>query len=270
MNLGFYAAIAGMQARKLMSYRGDFWINALVGFVAQAGIIYALWQSAFREAGVAEIAGRTLMGTMLYYVVALLVSKVVRGSDNDHGMAEEIYGGGLTRFMLYPTNYFAFKFAQRAGDQVPALVQFLAFGAIVPFLLPHAPEANVTAGSIALGVVAMVAASTLHYFLYLPIHAVAFWADEVWGLNVLMRMTSGFLGGLLLPLTLFPLWLREGIAWTPFPYLFAWPVETMLGTGKAGPFLPSLAMCMAWTLVLAVIGRIVWQRGDREYTGVGI
>jgi ABC-2 type transport system permease protein len=270
MNLRLYAAVAGMQARKLMSYRGDFWISAVVGFVAQAGILYALWHSLYREAGTAEIAGRTLAGTMLYYVVALLVSKVVRGNDNDHGMAEEIYSGGLTRFMLYPTNYFAFKFAQRAGDQVPSLVQLVAFGAIVPLLLPHAPEADMSAASIGLGLLAMVAASTLHYFLYLPVHAVAFWADEVWGLNVLVRMTSGFLGGLLLPLTVFPPWLREGVAWTPFPYLFSWPVETMLGTGKAGPFLPSLAMCVAWTLLFMAIGRLVWRRGGREYSGVGI
>ncbi len=270
MTLRLYLSVAGMQARKLMSYRGDFWINSLLGFLAQIGIIYALWRALFLEAGATEIAGRTLAGTMLYYVMVLLISKVVRGNDNDHGIAEEIYSGGLTRFRLYPVNYFGFKFAQRLGEQAPALVQALAFGAIVPFLLPHAAETRMTVASVSLGILAMMAASTLHYFLYLPVHAVAFWADEVWGLNVLVRMTAGFLGGLMLPLTVFPEWLRDIVQWTPFPYLFAWPVETMLGTGKAGPFLPSLAMCLAWTVALHLVARAVWRKGDREYAGVGI
>ena len=49
--------VTSLEARTHMSYRVDFWLNAVVGFVADFGVVYFLWMAVFRESGFAADAG---------------------------------------------------------------------------------------------------------------------------------------------------------------------------------------------------------------------
>ncbi|MEI2640250.1 MAG: hypothetical protein V9F03_14845 [Microthrixaceae bacterium] len=53
-----------------MSYRADFWINVVIGFVAQYGVMFSLWQALYRESGQSTIRGWTFPMMILYYVLA--------------------------------------------------------------------------------------------------------------------------------------------------------------------------------------------------------
>jgi ABC-type uncharacterized transport system permease subunit len=50
-----------------MSYRADFWISALFGFVIQMGVVYFLWDAMFRESGQERIGGYTFRPMLMYY-----------------------------------------------------------------------------------------------------------------------------------------------------------------------------------------------------------
>jgi ABC-2 type transport system permease protein len=63
----------------------------------------------------------------------------------------------------------------------------------------------------------------------LPLQLVAFWADNCWSLLVAHRIVASLLGGLLLPLSLFPRWSQPALDALPFRYMFAFPVDVLLG-----------------------------------------
>ena len=113
-------------------------------------------------------------------------------------------------------------------------------------------------------------ANLLIFLLRFIAQLVSFWADNVWSLNVMLRFTTELLGGLMLPLTLFPQWTQDLLVWTPFPYLFYVPVMVLLGEIGVVEWVQGLAVAAVWIAVAALVALRVWRRGTLGYTGVGI
>jgi ABC-2 type transport system permease protein len=262
-------SITTMQARKMMSYRADFWISALFGFAIQMGVVYFLWDAMFRESGQERIGGYAFRPMLMYYVMVLLIGKVVNVRMGDGMVAADIYDGGLSRYIVYPTNYFLFKFAQRLGDLVPALVQITVFGTLCALLF-RTPELEIDAAGMLMGAVSLFAATTLMFALTIPLETVAFWADNVWSLNVMLRFAVQLFGGMMMPMTLYPEWARAPLHWLPFRYVFDVPVNVILGRIGFGEWLLGLVVCAGWLAIVSAITALLWRRGSRAYTGVGM
>ncbi len=265
-----FAKVVGLEARKLMSYRADFWLSAIAAFVVQLAVAYFLWLAIFEASGSGEIGGLSLAGMVLYYVLAILLGKMVRGQERSISMARDIYEGHLTRYLIYPVDYFRFKYAEQIGALVPALVQLAVFGTLAALFLEMPAGLAITAGSVARALVAVALGNFLHFLIIYPLQGIAFWADNVWSLNVAFRFTAEILGGLMLPLTVFPEWARQVLELLPFQYLFYFPVISLTGQVEGMAWLRRLAIGIAWCGLIGFVGRAVWRRGTKVYTGVGI
>jgi ABC-2 type transport system permease protein len=256
------------EARRGMSYRADFWITLFGGLIAGLVIPYCLWTAIYAESGAREVGGYTFGAMIVYYVLVALVGKVARGPEgfSETSISQEIYAGGLNRYLVYPIRYLPFKYAQHLGGTLPGLVQLLAFGSLTFVVAGHA----VSPLGVALAAVMLLAANFLYFVLVYPLHSVAFWADNVWSLVVLLRFGSALFGGAMIPLDLFPKSVQAVLWWTPFPHLFYGPVNTLLG--RQGPLecLAGLAVLLVWCVVVLGAGTLVWRRGLRTYSGVGI
>jgi len=262
--------VASLEARKAMSYRADFWINVVVSFFAQLGVVWYLWTAIFRTTGQATIGGWDLPGMLQYYILVILVGKLVRGQEMMAGVSQDIYDGGLSRYLLYPVSYWSFKYAQHLGALLPALVQLVIFLALLPLMPGGVGAFHPGPGQLAMAALAMGAGNLLYYLIQLPLQSVAFWADNVWSLSVLLRFVSGLLGGSLLPLDLFPPGARELLGWLPFRYLFDFPVAALLGRLSTGQWALGMAVSLAWCGMFWLLAKGVWRRGEVGYTGVGI
>ena len=262
--------VLSLEARKQMSYRGDFWSRAAVAFGVEMVVAWSLWRAVFTSSGQAELGGFTFDGMVLYYVMVLLVGKLVRGDERGLTLSRDIYEGSLSRYLVYPASYAGFKYAENLGALLPALVQLTLLGALALLVLPVPAEIAVTPASAAMALVAVLLANLLAFVLRFPVQGVAFWADNVWSLSNMVRFTSDLLGGLLLPLSLLPASGQEVLAWLPFQYLFYFPVATAIGRVSFGDWLQGLGVMAFWILAIAALGAWVWRRGGLTYAGVGI
>ena len=260
--------IAGIEARKRMAYRTDFWLNALVGFVTELGVAYFIVQAMF--AGTDRLGEYSRRGMLLYYVAVLLAARLVRPADLEWAISDDIYQGALNRYLLYPVSYGVMKYATQMGTLLPAIVQVLLFGAWVPFVLGVPEGLQVTPASALMAVGAILVANLLHFLSVYPIQLVAFWADNCWSLLVAHRLVAMVFGGLLLPLTLFPGWSQPIVNALPFRYMFAFPVEVLLGRVTPAQYAAGLAVALGWCVAGAAVSAVVWRRGTLQYTGVGI
>ena len=59
MSLSLFFHLVNLEARKLMSYRVDFWITMVVNLVVNLVVLWALWTAIFAESG-AEISRASL------------------------------------------------------------------------------------------------------------------------------------------------------------------------------------------------------------------
>ncbi len=268
MSPRLFLSIAGLELRKRLTYRADFWINAWVGLAIQIAVSAVLVEGVLAATGQGAFAGWTRLQFVAYFVLANFVAKVVATAEFEHAIAQDIYDGSLSRHLLYPASYALFKLAQHVGSAVPALLQAASFICWMPFAFGLPP--GISWSSVAMFVPALVLAVLLQFSLIVPLQAVAFWADNVWSLMVAHRMISRFLGGVFLPLSVFPAWAQPGLEWLPYRYLFAFPVEVLLGRVGPSAWAAGMSIALAWGLLMVAITRLTWRRGDLQYTGVGI
>ena len=262
--------VVTLEARKLMSYRVDFWLSTFATFAVQLAIAYFLWRAVFEATGKSQIGGFSFDGMVLYYVLAILVAKLIPLQGRHLSIAEDIYEGSLTRYLIYPASYSAFKLGEHVGLVVPAILQVALIAPLTALAVPMPEEFRITPLSVTWAALAVILANLMAFLIRLPVQAVAFWADNVWSLNVMVRFASEMLGGLMLPLSLFPSALAALLDWLPFKYFYAFPVLTLVGQTTFEEWLRGMGGMVIWCVLLAALSRWVLRRGYRVYTGVGI
>jgi ABC-2 type transport system permease protein len=265
-----FTHLASLEARKLMSYRADFWITAVANLVATVLVHWFLWRSIFATTGAETLGGFTFPAMMTYLIGVNLIGRVVRGSDLQLAMAAEIYDGGLSRYLLYPTHYALFKYAQHIGAIVPELIQMFVFAGVLVATFGLPADSGFTAVSIALVLPALWVGNLLYFLLSVPLQLVAFWADNVWSLGVMLRFSSMLLGGAMLPLAMFPEGMAETLRWLPFVACYEFPVRVAMGQVTPAEYAAGLATGLGWCAAVAIGTVPLWRRGERGYTGVGI
>lgn len=262
-------SLFSMELRKIFSYRVDFWVQFLGTLIVQFVVAWFLWSSVFRSQGLTQVGGYSFHELMFYYLLVPLVDRLNRGYDN-FVLSREIYDGSLTRYLLYPLPFFGFKYVGQIARAVISFLQlmlgFIVFAAV--YGLPesyHAPAWMILSGFALCGL-----AGLCYFFLAAMIEMVAFWADNVWSLMVMLRFLIQMMGGALLPLELYPQWARDALMLTPFPHLLAVPVRFFMGHASLPDLWFSLGVLSGWTLVFWIGCRLVWRAGTKGYTGVGI
>jgi ABC-2 type transport system permease protein len=96
--------------------------------------------------------------------------------------------------------------------------------------------------------------------LYVLTGLTAFWLGDVTPLFWVWQKLLFILGGLMLPLAIYPEWLQR-VAWlTPFPSLLAGPAEFMIGAGDGWWLALRLS---AWAFAIALLARVLFRRAVR-------
>jgi ABC-2 type transport system permease protein len=113
-------------------------------------------------------------------------------------------------------------------------------------------------------------AGILFYLMMSLVEMAAFWAENVWSLLVMLRFTVMFLGGVMVPISLFPDWLIQILKFTPFPYLVSFQVRTLIGQMSYELWFEGIAVLTIWIFIFAALNRVVLGLGLKRYTGVGI
>ena len=259
-----------MELKKQMSYRVDFWVNFVVSFLTALGVSYFLWAAIFAANNHQEINGFNLDGMIFYYILIILISKLIRGTGRLMQISMDIYDGGLTKYQLYPTSYLAFKYAQHLGTLFPAIAQIIIFGSLTPFFVDIPANMQITTSSVVIALLIIVLGNLLYFLMSLPLQLVAFWADNVWSLIVMLHFIGALLGGAMLPLRLFPTDIVKLLAYTPFTYLYHFPVAIITNQISPAEIVKGAIMMIIWIIIMAGGSWLIWLKGNKNYSGVGI
>lgn len=262
-------SLFSVEIRKIFSYRADFWVQFVGGVLTQIGIAYFLWKAIFEFNDVQVMKGFTFNSLMLYYVMVPLIDRMVRGAEMGH-IALEIFEGTLSRYLIYPVQFFLFKFVKLLAQSFIFSIN-LIFAVVIFVLIFGKPEGvNFSVLSVLKGFISIFFASYLFFVLSSILEMIAFWVEFIWSLLVMLRMIILLLGGGMIPLEFFPGFFRENIHFLPFPYLVSFPIKTFWGSIDHGQWLWGLLVTLIWSVVFSFCSMIIWKRGLREFTGIGI
>jgi ABC-2 type transport system permease protein len=246
--------------RRQSAYR----LAALGGLVAN--LTFGLLKVAILFATV-RAAGGTLHGydteSMSTYV---WLSQGMLGSVNLTGrtdLALRVKDGQVAVDFLRPVDLQASTLATEAGMSLFALIPrglpSVLLGAVtVGIAMPTSPVFYLLGTvSVMLGIV--ISAGTVYL-----IAVLGFWLIETRGLQILYMLASGLLGGLYVPIALFPQWLRIMATATPFPSMMMYPIDVLSGFGGAGRAAVLVLAQVAWLAVMAATGQLLTRAGRRH------
>lgn len=183
-------------------------------------------------------------------------------------LMESVYTGEVSTILLKPIGFFPFWLAQDFGR---ALANFLLRGLTILLLyelifgLSH-PQTILQWTAVLITLLLSWLVSFGFRFL---INLTAFWSPDARGIIKLGFIVTWFFSGFLMPLALFPPWLQQLAAWTPFPYLFNATVDIYTGQLVGLALWQTIAIQALWAAILALLSQLVWQTAVKRLTIAG-
>ena len=229
-------------------------------------IKYNLWTAIYQLQDVDTIQGYNL-SQMLSYQVWVMIVGFLAQSYNSMNLAEDIRLGRISSYLIYPFGFWSFHTANFFATQ---LIQFIVAAITLAFSAVFFDFVSLpTLTSLLSGLLIALLVGLLWFQISFIIGLVAFWLEETWVLRVIFTTITQFFSGAIIPLELYPDWLRDWLFYSPFPYLTFVPVRFFLGDQSFG-LAPTIAIIGFWIAVTLALGRFIWSRGLKLYTAAGM
>lgn len=262
-------AIAKNELRQISSYRVAFWINFFSNTIIPFLISYFLWSSIFKDVGAQTIGGFSLEQMIFFYLSLPLLYKCILGL-NMRFLFQDVYEGGLNKYLLYPVSFLGFK---GVGQAVRCLYYFIQFFIIIMAFsffwgIPEGYE--ITPYSVFLCLIACLVSTYLYFIFEATIEMSSFWAENVWSLSVSLQFLISLLGGRFVPIELYPEWVRKILVHGPFYLMLRLPFDALVGHLSTTQLALGILKSAVWFIIMYAISRFIWKRGLLRYSGVGI
>lgn len=266
MKIYYYAFL--MEIRKVLAYRFDFWINFIGQTFFKLILSVYLWKNIFEASGKTIINGYNFDRIVLYYIVTTIIFKVQQ-SGIIGTISNEIYNGTLNKFLLYPINFFLFKISTFLGNAIIYLFQL----GIILYLYYNFYSDSAFKPDIYFSlffVLTIILGGILYFYMNAICELIAFWADNIWSLGVMLRMSTAFFAGVMVPISFFPGWALKLLKYSPYPYLIDLPMKIFFQNTTYDQLLRGIIAQISWIFIFAIISKLIWIKGRYKYTGVGI
>lgn len=268
-SLKLYGHVYFLEVRKMLAFRFEFWIQFLGQTLISLCISYFLWKSIFDVRQVNSIQGMTLESLTFYYLLAPILFRLLQGQSIGM-MSHDIYQGELNKYLIYPLSYFKFRFSTYlahasfyAGQLLIILSVYFSFFSDFNFIKLGMME------SLFIFIYLFVAV-LCYFFISCVIELISFWADNIWSLAVMLRVAGSFLGGVMVPYHFFPEQVKTALNLTPFPYFVSPVLEIFFQTNTERSMVMSLSVLSLWTILFMILTKILWKKGLKQYSGIGI
>lgn len=253
-----YLAVLAVTVQSSLAYPLETF--ARVGFMVVVIFVFAqLWTTTFRLSGRSSVGGFDLTRMIWYLVVT---ETVVMSSPRVFSKIDgEVKTGDVAYVLNRPYRYALFHYAAYLGNALLILPVNLGTGAILAFLLAGPPRLPLLAWPAVL--LSVFLAITLNFTIELMIGLLAFWFEDTYAFFWIYQKIVFTLGGLFLPLDLFPDTLRRIAASLPFTSIAYLPARLTAGFDLP-LFASTIGTQLVWLLVLGAIAALVYCGGVRR------
>lgn len=249
------------------AYRFDYF-TSLLSTLLTTTLLYFLWTAIYENSTSMD---RPLQNLLTYVCLGQAFS-VTRISWAQrvvvYRAAGSIQSGDVLLDLIRPVDYQVMQMAGALGlyvietllINIPAYLLALA---VFGISLPASPEA-------ALGfVLSLPGAFMLGFSLNYLIAVAAFWMMGTLGLFTVKQALMDILAGSIVPISLFPEWLRRIALALPFQGMAYLPLSIYLGDVRGGEMWLTLLKQYGWAALVLVLTRLLWMRAARQLTVQG-
>lgn len=253
--MGAYLELIRIRFLMMLAYRVNYYSGILV-YVINIGAQYFLWKAIF--AGNATLGGMN-MEQMTTYVAISWMARAFYFNNLDSEIAREIKDGSVAIQFIRPYQYLLVKIFQSLGEATFRLLLFTTPGMIIvyfilPIRLPNDPA--VWGVFLAMLVFSFLINSQINILTGL----FAFFVENNEGMMRMKRVAVDLFSGLIVPVSLFPLWAEGVLKWLPFQAITYLPSAVFTGKVTGSAISQVFGVQLLWFVVLLLPIYWIWQR----------
>jgi len=259
--LGAYAALFTTSVRNQLAYAGEWALRGV--FLAMILYVFLqLWRATYSGQPGGLIGGFTLP-QMLWYL-AITESIILSRPGLNRLVDAEVRTGDIAYTLLRPYAYGGYRLMAYLAERLLRFATLMSIGVLLATLYvgPVPLRAQDLAGALA----ALLLACLLDFLGAFGIGMLAFWTEDTSSIGLLYDRAVMLLGGMLLPLELFPEPLGAIARALPFSTLVYGPARLALGAAPE-----SVALLLARQALFIVAGTaVVTLLYRRAFRGIAV
>jgi len=251
-----YAAFLRISFALARRSRGDLY-GRVVFFVVILGVFSSLW-TAVAEAGMPL----ALEPRAMVWYLAITEWIVLSAPPLHFDIQEAVRRGDIVCQLGRPVSWVGGVFAEGLGMLIArAPILFVTACACAGLITGWMPPLRVIAVVAPLGI----AACALIMALWIGIGLLAFWLGDVGPVSWVWQKLMFVFGGLLMPIDLYPGFVRAVAPFTPFPSVLARPASLVLQGSNAGAASLGLNL-LGWAALTALVLTFLFRRAAGALT----
>jgi viologen exporter family transport system permease protein len=247
---------------EVMAYRTEMIIWMLTTTMPLVNL--ALWSAVASTVPVGRFSPRDFTA----YFLAVLIVRQLTGSWLVWQLNTEIKTGVLSHRLLKPVHPLI-VYSSENLSAIPLRALICVPIAAIALIASGSRQSHPPLGTLVLCVASLVGAWFINFFTMTLIGALAFFMESSTAVFEIYLVLFMVLAGYLVPLELFPSWLRDAAQVLPFRYSLALPVELIIGLLDPARALSELAVQWAFAAGTAVLALLAWRAGIRRFSAFG-
>lgn len=259
-----WRAVFSVYLQDGIAYRASGLIWILTD-VATAVTMPLLWVHA-NKAG--KIGGFSTSDFVLYYLCMLMLGCFIT-SHIMWDLAMEIREGQFSTALVRPISVFQVTFLRNIAWRIIRTVLFAPFFVLLLFLYrSYLGDVHLHFGWTFWG--SLILGHLVSFCFVMMMAMLALFTQEVFSIFEIYYLPMLFLSGQIVPVTLFPDWARKLAVIFPFYYTTGAPTEVLIGRVSGNAAAHNMLIQLVWIVTCIILAKVLWAKGLRHYTGVGM
>lgn len=254
---GKYLAVARLAVRNRLAYPQD--VLGRTFFLAFILFVYSrLWLRVLGGSG--EFGGFT--GAQLVWYMAFTEAIALGFPRLQNTVSEDVKTGNIAYRLNKPLNYLGQLGAEYLGEAAVNILLTVAVGAAAALVLAG-PLPGLTPGGLAGGLLVMAGGTVLSFVISAGLTLTAFWVEDNGPYFWIYSKINFVLGGLFIPVEVYPGFLRAAARVLPFRHIFG-SAARLLVRFDPNLFLRTVGLQACWSMAILGLVVLVYRLGVRK------
>jgi ABC-2 type transport system permease protein len=256
----------GLYLQGALFYKKTFLLNLFTPLVLLGGQ-FMLWRSLYNLSETGIIGSYDRAGMYTYIIIAFAINNLLTWSS-ENNISREIRSGLIIARCMRPVPFLYQSLAGLTGSMLPqALVNFAMAVLLFTLFGSHLALPSLTA--IPLALLSLLLGIILRMMLVSCFSLLCFYTTSHLGLSWTRTALTEFFSGALIPISLYPGWLKTISYGTPFPLMLQTPISLFLGETTHMPLLVTFGLQIGWIAVFLVLHEVLYAKIRKNLTFAG-
>lgn len=258
--------LTGISMQSRLYYRTSFLVDILSPVILLAGQ-YLLWSALYAQQAGGSIGGMDRKEMFSYILLAFAMDNLL-GWSGENTLSKEIKNGTIVARCIRPVSFLTQYMAQMTGalvlqgarNLILAAVGFVCFSGYM----------KIPGGAAVLAFLPCFLLSVILRLMVIDVFSLlCFFTTGYLGISWTRRALFEFFSGAMIPVVLFPGWLKAIADCTPFPYMLQAPAAILLGQETGIGLSCVLLLQSFWILFFLALHGVIYGLVRRNMTVAG-